>query len=197
MTEVEIPPQSARLIAVPAGAHVEIEDPHGTQIGDLWAFARDDPREHLSVGHTRIAISRLFPRPGEAFWSSRMRPLLTLVEDRSPGIHDTLCAPCDPHLYRWLGAGVGHPSCHENLLAALRDAGVAVDAAPPSVNLFQDTPIGEDGVMRIRPAASRPGDAIVFRAETDVAVVVASCSMDVWGVNGARCTPLRARTRQP
>lgn len=197
MIEIEIPAQSGRAVRVPAGRLLTVEDPHGTQIGDLWALVDGDPGEWLSTGHTRIAVDRLVPRVGEAFWSNRMRPLLTIVEDRSPGIHDTLCSPCDPGLYRWIGAPEGHPSCHENFLAAVRAAGVEVASVPASVNLFQQTPVEPDGTMRVRPAASRPGDAIVLRAEVDLLVVVTSCSMDVWGVNGDRCTPLLARVTEP
>ncbi len=195
--QVEIPAQSGRALRVARGGRVEVEDPHGTQIGDLWALVDGDPREWLSVGHTRIAVEGLFPRPGQAFWSNRMRPLLTVVEDRSPGVHDTLCAPCDAGLYRWIGAPDGHPSCHDNFLAAVRAAGVEVDDVPPSVNLFQHTPVGPDGTMSVHPAASRPGDAIVLQAEVDLLVVVTSCSMDVWGVNGEQCTPLAMRVTAP
>jgi uncharacterized protein YcgI (DUF1989 family) len=197
VTHVEIPAQSGRAINVPKRGLLEIEDPHGTQIGDLWALVDGDVGEWLSVGHTRLPIDGMFPRPGQAFWSNRMRPILTLVEDRSPGLHDTLCPPCGPDLYRWLGEPDDHPSCQCNFLAALDAVGVATDVVPASVNLFQDSPLGSDGVIDWRrPAASRPGDAVVFRAEVDLLVVVTSCSMDVEGVNGDRCTPLAMRVTQ-
>ncbi len=40
-------------------------------------------------------LKRLIPRVGDPLYSSDRRPLLTLVADTSPGIHDTLMASCD------------------------------------------------------------------------------------------------------
>ena len=31
--------------------------------------------------------------------TSRRKPILTVIEDTGPGVHDTLVAACDHHLY--------------------------------------------------------------------------------------------------
>src|SRR3546814_4940061 len=40
---------------------------------------------------------------GDILYSNRRRPILTLVEDSSPGIHDTIIAACDSNRYKFLG----------------------------------------------------------------------------------------------
>ena len=81
---------------VRAGQVVRVTDVAGGQVGDLFAFGQADPGEYASAEHTRPAIERLFPRPGDLVLTSRRRPILTLVEDTSPGRHDTLPASSRP-----------------------------------------------------------------------------------------------------
>jgi uncharacterized protein len=95
---------TGRAVAVRAGQRVRVVDVEGGQVGDVFAFAVDDPAEYLSASHTRTHTSRLFPHIGEAFVTNRRRPILTLVADTSPGAHDMLIAACDPERYRALGA---------------------------------------------------------------------------------------------
>src|SRR6185437_3289436 len=98
----------------------------GLQVGDLWAFNEADPGEYHNAPHTRVECGRLFPLVGESFWSNRRRPILSLVADDSPGVHDMLMAACDPERFVRLGWEGPHASCQENLLGAL--AGLGVDA---------------------------------------------------------------------
>ena len=79
-----------------------------------------EPAEYLSASHTRVAVDRLFPQVGQSFFTSRRRPLVQLVEDTSPGLHDMLFAACDPARYAQYGV-TDHPSCAENLRRALAD----------------------------------------------------------------------------
>ena len=41
------------------------------------------------------ALPRRSSPAGDALVTNRRRPILTLVEDTSPGLHDTLIAACD------------------------------------------------------------------------------------------------------
>jgi hypothetical protein len=52
--------------------------------------------------------------------ANRRRPIITLVEDSSPGVHDTLIAACDRYRYEQLGCTTYHENCSDNLAAALR-----------------------------------------------------------------------------
>jgi uncharacterized protein YcgI (DUF1989 family) len=176
---IEIPARSARAVDVPAGRTFRVIDVEGGQVGDLFAFAAGDRTEYLSASHTRVHTQRLFPSVGEAFVSNRRRPLLELVADSSPGVHDMLIAACDPERYRALGVDGAHASCAENLQRAL---GEHVDVPQP-VNLFMNIPV-RDGRLAWRPAASAPGDAVTLLALADVTVVLSACPQDLVNING-------------
>jgi len=162
----------------------------GAQVGDLFAFCAADPGEYLSAAHTRAATRRLFPARGEAFVSSRRRPMLTLVEDTSPGVHDFLIAACDPERYALLGADPGHRSCAGNLCEAALALGFEPVVIPQPVNLFMNTPALPDGRIDYRTSPARPGDRVVLQAEMDVVVIVSSCPMDLIAISDGELTDL-------
>jgi uncharacterized protein len=184
-----VPAGEGRAVQVAAGQRVRVVDVEGGQVGDLFAFAADEPREHLSAAHTRTVTSRLFPRLGESFVTDRRRPILELVDDTSPGSHDMLIAACDPARYEALGAP-GHASCARNLESALAELGLTVAVTPQPVNVFMRIPVDESGLLRWLPAESRAGDAITFKAAMDCVVVVSACPQDLAGINGDALTPL-------
>jgi uncharacterized protein YcgI (DUF1989 family) len=164
-------------------------DVEGGQVGDLFAFAADDPAEHLSASHTRTSTGRLFPLIGEQFVTTLRRPILTLVDDTSPGVHDMLIAACDPARYQALGVEE-HASCAANLHGALAQIGMSVDVVPQPVNVFMNIPVGADGELSWLAATSRPGDALTLAAEMDCVVVVSACPMDLNAINGVGPTQL-------
>lgn len=180
---------SGRAVSLQAGQLVRVVDIEGAQVGDVFAFAAHDPTEHLSASHTRAATSSLFPRTGESFVTSRRRPILTLVTDTSPGIHDMLIAACDPERYQALGAP-GHASCADNLRTALSQIGLHTDVIPQPVNIFMHIPVSVSGDLSWLAAASRPGDAITFAAAMDCVFVLSACPQDLNAINGERPTAL-------
>ena len=135
LERIEVPAREGRALRVAAGRAFRVIDVAGGQVGDLFAFA--SPDEYLSASHTRAHARRLFPAVGEAFHSNRRRPLLELVADDSPGVHDMLIAACDPERYRELGVHEPHASCAENLLRAFPGA----PFVPQPVNLFMNIPV--------------------------------------------------------
>jgi uncharacterized protein YcgI (DUF1989 family) len=187
----DIAAQSGGWIEVKAGERVRIVDVEGEQIADTFAAARADPSEYLSARHTRAALRRLFPRPGEAFYSNRMRPILTLLADTSPGLHDMLWMSCNDQLYRSMGVTEPHPNCQDNFLAAAREAGWTPAETPDPVNLFQNTRVGPDGELVTARARSKAGDCVTLRAEMDLVLVVTACAFDLAPINGDRCTGIR------
>jgi uncharacterized protein len=178
-----LPARAGIAVPLSAGEKLRIVNLHGGQVVDTWALAQDGPREYLSMEHTRVALSRLIPRTGDALYSSRRRPLLTLVEDTSPGVHDTLIAACDPERYRQLGAEPGHASCAGNFRAALSARGVEADRVPAPLNLFMNIRWDEQGELEFLPSPARAGDHVTVRAETDVIVVLSACPMDLNPIN--------------
>jgi uncharacterized protein YcgI (DUF1989 family) len=125
-----IPPQSGRGFRLRKGQHARVIDPQGQQVADLWAVAElDGEPDWLSVSCTRDFTERLFPQVGESFYSGRGRPLLTLVEDNSPGPHDMLFPACNAALYDHVGLP-GHPNCRDNFASAVRVAGIVASFTP-------------------------------------------------------------------
>ncbi len=181
---------------VAAGDLVRVIDVEGGQVGDVFAFTDSGPElaEHHSAAHTRAGTDRLFPTVGESFVTDRRRPILTLVEDTSPGEHDMLIPACDPARYAALGAPE-HRSCAANLREALADAGLSfVGPTPQPINVFMRIPVGEDGRLSWLTASSRPGDAVTLRAELDCVVVVSACPQDLVRISDAGLTPLAIET---
>lgn len=196
MKPVRVPAGEGRAVVVHQGQTVAITDVEGGQVGDLFAFAVADPGEYASAGHTRVAIRKLFPRPGDPVLTNRRRPILSVTEDTSPGRHDMLYAACDPARYELLGAGPSHRSCVANLRQALREQGIEAAVVPQPLNVFMDVQVREDGTLVSFPASSRPGDYIAFRAAMDCLIVLSSCPMDIVGISSGGITPLELRVYQ-
>jgi len=188
-TRVVVPAGAGRAVRVRRGEQVRVIDVEGGQVGDLFAFAAGDTAEHLSASHTRTSTGRLFPLIGQQFVTTLRRPILTLVDDTSPGVHDMLIAACDPERYRALGAQ-DHASCADNLRTALAQLGLGTDVVPQPINVFMSIPIDASGDLSWLPAASRPGDAITFAAAMDCVFVVSACPQDLNTINGERPTAL-------
>jgi uncharacterized protein len=194
-SRIDVPAREGRAFRVAAGAAFRVIDPQGAQAGDLWAYVADDPREYHNAPHTRVETGRLFPRAGEQFWSNRRRPILTLLEDRSPGVHDMLMAACDPERFVRLGAEGPHASCEENLRTALAAEGIADPVVPQPINLFMNIPVSADGTLEQGAARTAPGDFVELRAELDCLLVLSACPQDIVQTNALAPGPLAIELR--
>ena len=175
---------TGRAFEVPEGYLVEIVAPEGPQVADTWAFALPGLDEFLSTEHTRSCLDRLTPCVGEAFYSNRRRPILTVVQDTSPGCHDMLVSACDVGRYTLLGHQGYHANCADNFSAALAEMGLAAPEIPSPVNVFENVEIDADGKLHIEPPPVRPGEGLTLRAEIDLVLVVSACPMDIVLTNG-------------
>jgi uncharacterized protein YcgI (DUF1989 family) len=187
---IHIPAREGRGVRIRTGDRVRVIGPEGGQVADVFAFSADDPSEYHSAEHTRVHVGRLFPRVGQQFVTNRRRPILTLETDDSPGIHDMLCAACDPTRYQGLGVESWHASCQENLLGAMQQLGVERVEVPQPINLFMNIPIGADAALGWLPAPTRPGDSTTLRAELDCYVVVSACPQDLVPINAGTPGPI-------
>lgn len=194
---VDIEAQSGQAIMLDAGDLVKLVDVEGQQVADLFACVKGEMTEWLSPGHTRTWNGNLFPRVGEPFYTQEYRPILTFVEDASPGHHDMFYPSCDRALYRRMGGGASHANCRDNFFEAAAGMGWCPGAMPDPVNFFQNTPVTEDGKLSVRSAATKPGDSVLLRAEMDLLLVVTACSQDLVPINGPRCTGLRLEISNP
>ncbi len=142
------------------------------------------------MAHTRGILARMVPRVGDQLYTNRRRPILTLVEDTSPGNHDTLIPACDVHRYRQLGHDGYHDNCHDNFNNAVREVGYRPPPVPDPLNLFMNVPWSSDGRLAFSPPLSRPGDYVRLRPELDLILVLSACPQDMVPVNGALQRPM-------
>lgn len=183
-TDITLKAREGVAVSVGVGQRLRVVNLHGTQVVDLWAVDPSDPDHHVSMEHTRVALSKLVPQVGDHLYSSRRRPMLTVVQDTSPGVHDTLMAACDQERYRLLGAPEGHANCADNYRRALAAVGIEVERVPAPLNVFMNIPWHEDGRLEFLPTVASPGDFVELEAVADVVVVMSACPMDMNPING-------------
>lgn len=152
--------------------------------------------------HSRASTLHVIPRVNDTLVSNLREPMLTVVEDSSPGIHDTLIAACDPARYKALGVNewAEHGSCAQNLVLALTELneraglkgakGVGADCTinnhPAPLNLFMNVPWDDEGDLGFKAAKTSQGDYIRLKAERDVVVVMSACPQDLTDINGKK-----------
>src|SRR5579864_3978010 len=189
---IEIPARRGKAARLRHGQSVRVVNTHGTQVVDTWAFRADDIAEFMSMEHSRVAIGHLIPAIDDALVSNRRRPILTLTEDTSGGIHDTLFAACDRWRYELLGCAGYHDNCTDNLTAALAELGLAAPETPAPLNLFMNIPVVDGNCVEIRPPVSTPGSYVRLHAEADCIVAFSACPQDIVPINGLALTPTEA-----
>ena len=75
--------------------------------------------------HNITSCRPCYTQVGDVLVTNKRRPILTLVEDTSLGVHDTCMSACDIYRYRGLGVEGHHDSCTDNLFkGVLREVGV-------------------------------------------------------------------------
>ncbi|KAF2489082.1 hypothetical protein BU16DRAFT_567267 [Lophium mytilinum] len=169
--------------------------------------------EYMSMCHTRASLLKLTPEIGDTLRSQKRAPMLTLVEDTSPGVHDTLIAACDRWRYSELGVTTYHESCTDNCWDALEKLALSLpketDAekevvdgllglqarwggrVPDPFNLFMNIPVTEEGEgakrgISFEAPLTKEGDYVALWAERDLVVVMSSCPQDVLSINGGK-----------
>lgn len=186
---VTVPARLGKAARLDAGQSLKLINTHGSQVVDTWAFVAADMNEFMSMEHSRVAIGGVFPHAGDTMVSNHREAILTLVEDTSPGIHDTLIAACDRYRYEQLGCEGHHDSCTDNLAAALGEFGIVPPETPAPWNMWMNIPVAADGSVSFEPPVSKPGDYVVLRAERDAVLVFSCCPQDMIPINGADCVP--------
>jgi uncharacterized protein YcgI (DUF1989 family) len=162
---------------------IKVINTSGKQVVDTWAFNADDLDEHLSMEHSRVSLMKLVPTVGDTMVTNHRRPILSLVEDTTPGVHDMLMAACDVYRYELLGAIGYHDNCTDNLRSALRAIGLSGKATPSPLNLFMNVPWADDGSLAYLRPTSEAGQYVSLRAEMDLIIVFSACPQDMIPVN--------------
>lgn len=184
-----VPARSGKAAYVKKGQTVKIINTHGQQVVDTWAFVANDLTEHMSMEHTRSNLDRIFPKIGDTFVTNRRDPILTIVEDTSPGVHDMLIPSCDSHRYvKKFGIKEYHANCTDNLRRALDDLGVGgKEFAPSPLNVFMNIPLGKDGnafTWEVSPCEAE--QYLKLKAEVDLIIAFSACPNDTTPINGGK-----------
>lgn len=185
--EYHIAACSGKAIEVLAGQRIEVIDLEGGQVVDFFAENLREPEEFLSPGVTIDCNESLKLHVGDLLYSALYRPMFRVLAD-TVGEHDLLHPCCRPEMYDFFyHNGQGHPNCLDNINQSLGENRPIIHP----VNLFMHTRIQPSGAISVERPRSGPGDRIVLRAEMDVRIGVAACSVSESACNGGRCTPVR------
>ena len=135
------------------------------------------------------------PGIGDVMVSNRRRPMLRIISDDSPGVHDTVIASCDWPRYEVLGCTEYHDNCADNLRMAMMAIGENAPAVPDPFNLWMNIPLTPAGRISWEAPVSAPGNSILMRAETDIIAVMSACPQDITPVNGDALAPTELHFR--
>ena len=189
---VTIPARAGKAVSIRQGQAVKVINTHGEQVVDTWAFNAGDLSEFMSMDATRATLKKLIADVGDSYLSNRRRPILTVEEDTSAGIHDSLMAACDNERYGLLGCTDYHDNCADNLRSGMKELGSEAAWVPSPLNLFMNIPWTQEGALSFEAPVTKPGDYVVLRAEQDVIVAFSACPQDILPINGRHTTPTEA-----
>ncbi|HVR65036.1 MAG TPA: urea carboxylase-associated family protein [Verrucomicrobiae bacterium] len=182
----EIPARRGKAVQVPQGHVLKLINTHGTQVIDTWAFNAADLHEFMSLEHTRPHIGHIIPKVGDVMFTNKRRPIITLLEDTSPGIHDTIVAACDRYRYKFLGVEGYHDNCTDNLFSGMAELGLTPPEVPSPLNMWMNIPVAPDGSISFQPTVSKAGDFVLLRADMDVVMAFSSCPQDILPINSQK-----------
>jgi len=174
-------------IEVKKNEKITVIDIDGAQVVDFFAESKNNPSEFLSAGMPIDCNESLKLRVGDTIYTNLYNPMFTLLSDDVGG-HDLIHPCCRPEMYDFFyHSGKGHPNCLENINRCLNKQYPIVHP----VNLFMNTKINSDGSISVEQPISKPGDKVVLRAEMDVRLGVAACSVSESRCNGGKCSPIK------
>ena len=186
---ITVPARRGKAARLNAGQTVKVINTHGQQVVDTWAFNADDLNEHMSMEHWRPTVQKIIPEVGDAMVTNKRRPILTLTEDTSSGIHDTLMAACDSYRYSLLGCTEYHDNCTDNLHAAMRQLGLTAPETPSPLNLFMNIPVSNGRDLSFGEPDNKPSDYVCLRADLDCIIAFSTCPQDILPINGKAGIP--------
>ena len=171
---------------------MKIVDLEGRQAADVIAVSDVDPGERSSCIFTQVATGRWRLRLGDAFYTTRCRPMLEVTAD-TVGVHHLMGGYCTAESNE-LRYGVADTSnCYSNLVEAMAELGLGPSHVQPDMcaSLFMHLAYEQDGSIAVRESPSREGDFIALRALMDVRVAISNCPQERNPCNGYHPTPLR------
>lgn len=183
-----IAPQTGTAFRIRKGQVLRIIDPMGEQVSDLFSVSQQDPRCTLSSGRSLDYAGKIYLSKGDLLYANNSKVMFTILED-TVGKHDFLLTPCSQEMFEILYRHVGHhPSCFENLRAALAPYGIEGHLISTTFNVFMNVNIHEGGRLTVDPPLSRAGDHVDLRAEMDMVCGLTACSAE--GSNNGTFKPI-------
>ena len=174
-----IEPRTGAAFVLAAGDVLDVTDPMGEQVSDLFCFAIDDPGHRLSSGRTIDYANRIFLRAGDTLFSNRSAEMMRIVEDASGG-HDFLLTPCSQEMFgRLYGIHEPRPSCFGNLAKNVAAFGIDGDWIGTTLNIFMNVrPDADTGELTIATPTSVAGTTTRFEALMPLIVGLTACSAE-------------------
>ena len=178
---------SGRAIDVKAGQLISVIDIDGGQVVDFFAENASNGDEFVSPGVTSDCNESLRIHVGDTLYSNLYHPMFTIIAD-DVGEHDLLHPCCRPEMYEFFYQnGEGHANCLDNINGSLGRKHPIIHP----INLFMYTAIEPNGKIIVKPPLSRAGDRIVLRAEMDVRLGIAACSVSESDCNSGKCSAIQ------
>lgn len=187
-----IPARRGQAAFVAEGQTTTVININTRQVVDTRAFGHANVSQFMSMAHSRAGMQRLIATVGDALPTNHRRPIVTLREDTSGGVHDARIAACDVFRYQGLGCAGYHDNRTDNLAQAMHDLGLAPPETPSPLNCFMNIPSAADGTLSYEPPVSTSGGYVVLPAEMDLVIAFSACPQDVLPLNGAGRRPTKA-----
>ncbi len=186
--EAFIQPQTGVSFKLDKGYFLQVIDPLGQQVADLYCFDASNPRDALSAGRSIDYNDTLFLTTGHILYSQQSKPMLQIL-DGTCGRHDFLLTPCSLEMFHVVAKNHDyHPSCHENLVQAFAKFDISPEGIGTTFNIFMNVTVAVDGKIKVEAPLSKPGDSILFQAKMDLVVVLTACSDEA--TNHGHCKPI-------
>ena len=83
--------------------------------------------------------------------------------------------------------GKGHPNCLDNINRCLGEKRTIIHP----INLFMYSKIDNDGTISVEKPLSKAGSKIMFKAEMDMRLGIAACSVSESNCNNGKCTSIK------
>lgn len=187
-----IHPAEADVVEVSRGQYIQVVDTQGGQVAPLCAFRQDYPEEYTSTSQTILHTGSIMLQAGQSVISNLGNPMLTLLHDTA-GRHDLFLPADDARFYIARGVNVSHSTTRDALAIAVQRYGIGYDRVPDPINLFQHVGFLERGAWEFRPPLSEREDLVLFRAEMDLILCVASSADDITDRNNHSLTDIVVR----
>ena len=176
------------------GARLRLVDLEGDACVSMLIFNAERPVERLNVADTLKVQWNAYLGAGRLLLSDMGKVLMSVLEDTA-GTHDAFCgasnAASNAAKYGDGDNWGPHPNARDRFVLAAAKFGLGRKDIHPCINWFKGVTVLPDGSTRF-VSARNPGQALTFRAEMDVIVMLANCPHVLDPRSDYVVTPLRA-----